>query len=105
MRELIRRETRDGAEIVERILRIARSRGRPSKLVLDALQELGNRLEGKPVSSLELSGPAGTPLLPGSTMEEELRRIDQIAERLLEHDRREAGEPVDPMPQSEPETT
>jgi len=86
------------AEIVERILAIARAPGRPSRLKFEALQELANRLEGKPVSSMQLSGPEGAPLVPETTAEEVCRQVDRIAERLAERDRHEAeerGETVD----------
>jgi len=84
--------------LMERILAIARAPGRPSRLKFEALQELANRLEGKPVSSMQLSGPEGAPLVPETTAEEVCRQVDRIAERLAERDRHEAeerGETVD----------
>jgi len=94
------------AEIVERILAIARAPGRPSRLKFEALQGLANRLEGKPVSSMQLSGPEGAPLVPETTAEEVCRQVDRIAARLAERDRQNADatiDEVDPANNEEPE--
>jgi len=71
-----------------------------------ALQEPANRLEGKPVSSMQLSGPEGAPLVPESEqMDKALHHVDQIVARLAEWDRQNADattDEVDPASNEEP---
>lgn len=60
--ELVRRETKDGAELVTFMLRVLRSRKEPMRHKLEAVAWLADRGFGKALQQMELSGPGAEPL-------------------------------------------
>jgi len=60
--ELVRRETKDGAELVAFMLRVLRSRKEPMRHKLEAVAWLADRGFGKALQQMELSGPGSEPL-------------------------------------------
>lgn len=60
--ELVRRETKDGAELVRFMLGVLRGRKQPLRYRLEAAAWLADRGFGKALQQLELSGPGAEPL-------------------------------------------
>ena len=60
--ELVRQETKDGAELVAFHLRILRGRKQPLRYRLEAAAWLADRGFGKALQQMELSGPGAEPL-------------------------------------------
>lgn len=60
--DLVRRETRDGAELVAFMLRVLRGRKQPLRYRLEAAAWLADRGFGKALQQMELSGPGSEPL-------------------------------------------
>jgi hypothetical protein len=60
--ELVRQETKDGAELVAFMLRILRGRKQPTRYRLEAAAWLADRGFGKALQQMELSGPGAEPL-------------------------------------------
>lgn len=60
--ELVRRETKDGAELVRFMLRVLRGQKQPLRYRLEAAAWLADRGFGKALQQMELSGPGAEPL-------------------------------------------
>ena len=60
---LVREQTKDGAELVEFMLRVMRSKRHPLRYRLEAIQWLADRGFGKALQQMELSGPGAEPLV------------------------------------------
>lgn len=60
--ELVRRETKDGAELVRFMLRVLRGQKQPMRYRLEAAAWLADRGFGKALQQMELSGPGAEPL-------------------------------------------
>jgi hypothetical protein len=60
--ELVRRETKDGAELVRFMLGVLRGRKQPLRYRLEAAAWLADRGFGKALPQMELSGPGAEPL-------------------------------------------
>ena len=60
--ELVRQETKDGAELVAFMLRILRARKQPLRYRLEAAAWLADRGFGKALQQMEVSGPEGEAL-------------------------------------------
>lgn len=60
--ELVRRETKDGAELVRFMLGVLRGRKQPLRYRLEAAAWLADRGFGKALQQMELSGPGAEPL-------------------------------------------
>ena len=60
--ELVRRETKDGAELVRFMLGVLRGRKQPLRYRLEAATWLADRGFGKALQQMELSGPGSEPL-------------------------------------------
>jgi hypothetical protein len=60
--QLVRQETKDGAELVAFMLRILRGRKQPLRYRLEAAAWLADRGFGKALQQMELSGPGAEPL-------------------------------------------
>ena len=61
--ELVRAETRDGAEVVEFMLRILRGKRQPMRLRMEAAAWLADRGFGKALQQMELSSPGAEQLV------------------------------------------
>ena len=59
---LVRERTKDGAELVEFMLRVLRARKHPLRYRLEAAAWLADRGFGKALQQMELSGPGAEPL-------------------------------------------
>lgn len=59
---LVREQTRDGAELVEFMLRLLRGKRQPLRYRLEAAAWLADRGFGKAVQQVELGGPNAEPL-------------------------------------------
>ena len=60
--QLVRQETKDGAELVAFMLRILRGRKQPTRYRLEAAAWLADRGFGKAVQQLDIGGVPGEPL-------------------------------------------
>ena len=60
---LVREQTRDGAELVDFMVRVMRSKRHPLRYRLEAVAWLADRGFGKALQQMELSGPGAEPLV------------------------------------------
>jgi hypothetical protein len=60
--ELVKAETRDGAELIDFYLRVLRGKRQPMRYRLEAAARLADRGFGKALQQMELTGPEGGPM-------------------------------------------
>jgi hypothetical protein len=59
---LVREQTRDGADLVEFMLKLKENKRQPMRLRMEAVAWLADRGFGKALQQMELSGPGAEPL-------------------------------------------